>query len=462
LNIPSALTDSLKQVNGFHEEAFLHAHRQPAAPTSIRLNPRKADTALLELLKADGMRFSRPVPWCPQGRYLHERPAFITDPLFHAGAYYVQEASSMFLEQALRQTDRLSEPQTVLDLCAAPGGKSTHIESLLAPGSLLVSNEVIRSRTGVLAENCSKWGMENAVVTGNAPADFGRLPGFFDVVVADVPCSGSGLFRKDPQAINEWSPEQVLFCSRRQQKIIAEVWPALKTGGLLIYSTCSFSPEENEQVIDRIATQSKVRSLPLTCESGWHIVETESEQHGLKGYRFFPDQVGGEGFYLAVLQKMDETESRATNPKSFRFDRPTRQQLPMIAPFMKVDQSQDALIMHEMELIAFPEPNLEQLAQLKQSLYIKKAGVQVGTVKNRDFIPHADLPLSTRCHPDVPALKLDKERVLNYLRKNPFDIPASNRGWCTVGYGSLRLGWVKILEGRINNHFPANWRILHR
>lgn len=416
----------------------------------------------MEYLLSNGTGSDKPVPWSTQGYYLDERPSFITDPLFHAGAYYVQDASSMFLEQALRQTSPISQPLTILDLCAAPGGKSTLTESLLAPGSLLVSNEIIRSRVGVLAENLSKWGALNVAVTGNAPADFGRLPGFFDVVVADVPCSGSGLFRKDPKSIDEWSAEQVSFCSRRQQKIIADVWPSLKSGGLLIYSTCSFSAEENEQVADQIAARFRAKSLPIQCESDWNIVETESEVHGMKGYRFFPDKLSGEGFYLAVLQKTDDEFVQPANVKPHRWSPPAKNLLPLVDAYVNNERGKVSLLMHTDEVLAFPETNLEQLGLLKPALYIKKAGVHVGTLKHGELIPHADLPLSGLCQPGLSSATLNKEQALQFLRKNPFEIAEAPPGWCMVQYAGLGLGWIKVLKGRINNHYPAPWRILHR
>src|ERR1044071_5586576 len=189
------------------------------------------------------------IPWTEYGHYLSQRPSFTFDPLFHAGCYYVQEASSMFLEQALKQTIDLSKPLRVLDLCAAPGGKSTHILSLISKDSLLVSNEVIRSRAKILKDNIVKWGYSNVVVTNNDPKDFQRLENHFDVIVVDAPCSGSGLFRREPEAIEEWSINNVQLCCQRQQRILADIIPALKGGGILIYSTCSYSPQEDEQIV---------------------------------------------------------------------------------------------------------------------------------------------------------------------------------------------------------------------
>jgi 16S rRNA C967 or C1407 C5-methylase (RsmB/RsmF family) len=237
-----------------------------------------------------------PVPWSLYGSYLERRPSFTFDPLFHAGCYYVQEASSMFLEQALRQTTDLAQPLNVLDLCAAPGGKTTHLQSLLSEDSLLVSNEVIRSRAAVLKQNCVKWGTQNVVITNNDPQHFNRLEGFFDVVVVDAPCSGSGLFRRDEEAIEEWSPDNVQLCCGRQKRILADVFPALKEGGVLIYSTCSYSKEENEAIADWLATELQMENLTLQTEKDWHIVETTADKTNAKGYRFFPDKVKGEGF----------------------------------------------------------------------------------------------------------------------------------------------------------------------
>ncbi|MCR6722026.1 MAG: RsmB/NOP family class I SAM-dependent RNA methyltransferase [Chitinophagaceae bacterium] len=217
---------------------------------------------------------------------MSSRPSFTFDPLFHAGTYYVQEASSMLLEQALKQHLDLNADLRVLDLCAAPGGKSTHIQSIISPNSLLVSNEVIRSRATVLRDNVLKWGSSNVVVLNNDPAHFQKLPAFFDAMVVDAPCSGSGLFRRDPDAFNEWSPEQVSFCAQRQKRILADVLPALRENGLLIYSTCSYSLEEDELLLEWLMNEYDLESLPLQLEENWQIVEVKSGN--AYGYRCWP------------------------------------------------------------------------------------------------------------------------------------------------------------------------------
>jgi len=245
MQLPEKLLRSLEGIEGFDKEAFEKVHQSGEQVTSIRINPLKLSNVRHETSMKDFTHDSRltvhdRVPWSQYGYYLDQRPSFTFDPLFHAGCYYVQEASSMFLEEALKQTVDLSQPLKVLDLAAAPGGKSTHIQSLISKDSLLVSNDVIRSRSKILKDNTIKWGGDNVVVTNNDPKDFARLENYFDVIVVDAPCSGSGLIRRDPEALGEWSENNVQLCSQRQRRILADVWPSLKKEGVLIYSTCSY------------------------------------------------------------------------------------------------------------------------------------------------------------------------------------------------------------------------------
>jgi 16S rRNA C967 or C1407 C5-methylase (RsmB/RsmF family) len=259
LNLPKAFLQSLQNLKGFDEAAFKAVHQSDSQITSVRLNPKKIFNIQHSIFNAQLEK----VLWNDNGYYLPERPSFTLDPLFHAGAYYVQEASSMFLEEVLKQTVDLTKPLKVLDLCAAPGGKSTLIQSVISKESLLVSNEVIKTRVNILAENITKWGAANVVVTNNDPSDFKRLQNYFDVIVVDAPCSGSGLFRKDANAINEWSENNVTLCSQRQQRILADIIPSLKPGGVLIYSTCSYSLEEDESIADWLSEEFRVKSLKL-------------------------------------------------------------------------------------------------------------------------------------------------------------------------------------------------------
>lgn len=256
---------------------------------------------------------STSVPWCREGYYLSGRPSFTFDPLFHAGCYYVQEASSMFLEQALRQY--VHEPVTMLDLCAAPGGKSTLARSVLPEGSLLVANEVMRNRSQVLAENLIKWGNPGVIVTNNDPADFTELGSLFDVILTDVPCSGEGMFRKDEVAVQEWSIENVDTCWQRQRRILRDIWPCLKTGGLLVYSTCTYNREENEDNVAWITQELGAEVLPLEIQPDWHItgnlIGTE-----FPVYRFLPHKTTGEGLFMAVLRKTADEPAVSVRTKT--------------------------------------------------------------------------------------------------------------------------------------------------
>ena len=244
-HLPDAFAAQMQQQLGSDYEAFAAALATPP-PVSIRLNPRKPAVDIVGLT---------PVPWCAEGFYLPSRPVFTLDPLFQAGAYYVQEASSMLLAEAIRQTVGKRKPYAgqaplkALDLCAAPGGKSTLLASALPPHSVLVCNEVIRSRVPVLRENIDKWGYANVVVSHHDPDDFAPLAGFFDLVMIDAPCSGEGLFRKDPKAMNEWSPEHVMLCAARQGRILAASAPLVAEDGWLIYSTCTYNDAENRQAM---------------------------------------------------------------------------------------------------------------------------------------------------------------------------------------------------------------------
>jgi NOL1/NOP2/sun family putative RNA methylase len=454
LPLPTALIDSLENVPGFDKRAFEAVHEGGPVLTSVRINP----------AKINGLENFNPgwhkekIPWSSHGFYLRERPSFTIDPLFHAGAYYVQEASSMFLEEALKQTVDLAQPLRVLDLCAAPGGKSTLIQSMISAESLLVSNEVIKTRVNILSENMSKWGGINTIVTNNDPRDFQRLPGYFDVIVADAPCSGSGLFRKDPEAVKEWSENNVLLCSERQQRILADAMPALREGGILIYSTCSYSLEEDEHIMQWLLDEFKMEGIQLKTAEAWNIVETVTGNG--YGYRFYPDKLKGEGFFIAVFRKTGDSNNKNNNRKAQKIEKPAAKEIPALQSYLL---SNELLYFKQQdEVVAFPQSLEEDLSLIKSNLYIKKAGVKMGTLIRGELVPDHELALSTRLHPALPGIDVDLETALQYLRKETFPVDSTNKGWALIKYKSIALGWVKILPGRINNYYPANWRILNK
>ena len=466
MQIPPALLDSLQQVKGFEGESFIEIHNRGEQITSIRFNPKKWPDENKQLSHlSSNPEAMEAIPWSSCSYYLPVRPSFTFDPLFHAGAYYVQEASSMFLEQALKQTVDLSQPLRVLDLCAAPGGKSTLIESLISDQSILVSNEVIKSRASVLEENMTKWGAENVIVTNNDPTSFQRLENYFDVIIVDAPCSGSGLFRKDPSAIHEWSEDNVKLCSHRQQRILADIYPALKKDGILIYSTCSYSEAEDECIADWLLDTFAFLNLQLTlnddsAKTVWGIVETISKKHAAFDYRFFPDKVKGEGFFLAVFRKLYGDQFSYKQPKKLKLEKGTKKEDVIIRPWLK--EGKPAQLWKQGNLIfAFPKAlEKELLTVVSADLYIRKAGVAIGSLAGQELIPDHAFALSDLVSPDLAAVSLKKDEALQYLRKEEVKTSSTHKGWALVQYEGMNLGWIKILSNRSNNYYPKEWRIL--
>ncbi len=452
-----ALLNSLQGLPGFEKEAFEKVHQSCEQITSIRLNPDKLSIVDFQL------PINNKVLWSKHGYYLSSRPSFTLDPLFHAGAYYVQEASSMFLEEALKQSIDLSKPIKVLDLCAAPGGKSTLIQSIISNESLLISNEVIKTRANILSENITKWGASNIIVTNNDPKDFQRLENYFDVIVVDAPCSGSGLFRKDNEAIDEWSEQNVQLCSQRQQRILADILPALKEDGILIYSTCSYSKDEDEEICDWLIEKYQLSTINYQLKKEWNIVETRSPKHNGYGYRFYPDKVKGEGFFIAGFKKEAQhsgNETKALKQRN-KTEKVPAKEIETIKPFLKNAGDFFFIKLNE-EIIALPIYMENELLILQSALYIKKAGVKTGTVIRNELIPAHELAVSTIISEDITSIEVDKETALQYLRRADIKLNESRKGWALLRFQQTALGWVKILPGRINNYYPKDWRILNK
>ena len=463
MNLPTALIQSLQNVKGFNEDAFKAVHQSGDQITSVRFNPKKIFNIQYSIFNALGEK----VPWNDNGYYLNERPSFTLDPLFHAGAYYVQEASSMFLEEAFKQTVDLTKPLKVLDLCAAPGGKSTLIQSIISKESLLVSNEVIKTRVNILSENITKWGAANVIVTNNDPRDFLRLQNYFDVIVVDAPCSGSGLFRKDPDAIAEWSENNVQLCTQRQQRILTDIMPSLKDGGVLIYSTCSYSQQEDEAIADLLVEQFEVESLKFITDDDWGIVETISEKRQAFGYRFYPDKVKGEGFFMAAFKKKQAKTGSVINsgkqkvkPKN-KIEKLPAKDIEILKPWL-LNTGDYFFIKQNEEVIAIPIHLEDELVKIQSCLYIKKAGVKPGTIIRNELIPAHDLAVSCIINTALPKFEVDKETALQYLRKKEIKMETGIKGWLLLTHEQLPIGWIKIIANRINNYYPKEWRILNK
>ncbi|MBQ7254116.1 MAG: rRNA cytosine-C5-methyltransferase [Bacteroidales bacterium] len=456
-HFPQEFIDSTRTVFGSRADVVLDALSAGDSVTAVRANPAKVSASSL---RARFAAAGESVPWCGDAFYLDERPVFSLDPMLHAGAYYVQDPSAMFVGAlAKRVISGFEVPLKVLDLCAAPGGKSTAIAASLRPSDLLVSNEVIGSRASILAKNMVKWGSSNAIVTNNDPEEFARIAETFDIILADVPCSGEGMFRKDVGAIAEWSPENVRLCAARQRRIVADVWNSLREGGYLIYSTCTFNSSENDDNVEWIC-----RELGADVELLTGALASSVAMETNHGLQFAPGITRGEGQYVALLRKTVPAKGCHQGKPAAGKDRPGK--VSKSAKSIKCDWVPPGMTCYEVEtsagrmLKAYPSNLESEIRSLESSLKVIRSGVAVASVKGRDLVPQADLALSQAFNRDAfVQVELSHEQALQFLRCEALRIPDAPKGFLTVTYEHLPLGFVKNLGNRANNLFPQAWRL---
>ena len=394
------------------------------------------------------------VPWASQGRYLPSRPVFTADPLFHAGCYYVQEASSMFVGQVVEQF--VEGPVRALDLCAAPGGKSTHLLSLLPHGSMLVSNEPMPLRAQILAENVTKWGNPSSVVTKNMPADFACLKDFFDFLLVDAPCSGEGMFRKEPKAVEQWSVSNVEMCAERQRAILSDVWTSLRPGGLLVYSTCTYNSEENEQNVRWIAEELGAEVLELDISPDWGITGSLADEK-LPVYRFIPGATEGEGFFLAVLRK--NGDGTLAQPRQSRLQQLTAKMRTEVEKYLKTPEQFDYILNGDV-VTAMPKEHTAAMAMLLQKMCVLHCGLPVATIKNNKFLPMHSLAMSVSLRKEAfNVVDLELEQALMYLHRETLSLSSQPIGYLLLTYKNVPIGFVKNVGNRANNLYPSEWRI---
>ncbi|MBO4674065.1 MAG: rRNA cytosine-C5-methyltransferase [Bacteroidaceae bacterium] len=452
--LPEDFQRMMTEVLGEEEFAQLADALAQPAPTSIRINKHRVSPS-----PSGGGGL---VPWCPSGFYLSSRPSFTFDPLFHAGCYYVQEASSMFLSHVLRTY--VKEPVVALDLCAAPGGKSTLALSELPEGSVLIANEVVRQRANILAENIIKWGNPNSIVTNNYAEDFEAFSNMFDLIICDAPCSGEGMFRKDPDSIGEWSLANVDTCWRRQRDIVRNIWHTLKEGGLLIYSTCTYNPLEDEENVQWIAKNLGAEVLSCQPKPEWGLTETNTH--------FYPHRIQGEGFFISILRKTSEQEGkrigkRKPEKSKTMFPKELKTWLSEIQNFTMMEDSGTYQ--------AFPTLHLDLLRLAKQTLRVIHAGIELATslkgkhsalnskpsTLNSPLIPSHSLAMSLYLNKDAfPTAEVDEQQAIAYLRTEALQLPPDTpRGHVLITYQGHPLGFVKNIGNRANNLYPEEWRI---
>lgn len=421
---------------------------------SVRINPAKAGSPS----EIFGNLVSGPVEWNRHAAFLSERPAFTLDPLIHAGAYYVQDSSAMFPGKAFRDVlDKVLESgiisPKVLDLCAAPGGKTTDISASLREsckgGYLLISNEIMKQRAAVLADNAAVWGDPSVVVTSVDPKAFGSLPGFFDIIVADVPCSGEGMFRKDDEAVSQWSEENVALCQARQRRIVADVWPSLAEGGFLVYSTCTFNNLENDDNVKWICSEFGAEIIGIdSCG----LLRTEC------GVSLVPGFVRGEGQYCAVLRKTSPSAGTAaySGRQQDRWQKLPEAHASIIRPLLDEEM---AMIVKDGRIVAVPE-YVRCLLSMLEPLRPLARGLAVGMFKGKDFIPDADLALSLSLRRGAfNEFEVNRETALSFLHRDPVRLPDAERGMLLLVYRGLPIGFVKNLGNRCNSLHPLHRRI---
>ena len=457
--LPEQFIEQLTLSLGPERAGEVFSYIQDSQPSvAVRANPFKvSDAESLSFLPIDAERST----YSQWGRFLTSRPEFALDPLFHAGAYYVQEASSMYLERILPLMAEMRQARPdgafkVLDLCAAPGGKTTHLLSMLReiPGSFLVSNEVIRTRAAVLCENVSKWGAANVVVTNNDPADFAALPGYLDVMVVDAPCSGEGMFRKDPEAVAQWSEDNVRLCAARQRRILSDVLPALRPGGLLVYSTCTFNHFEDE---DNVAW--------LASEYGFEVLE---QRH------FYPgDDMAGEGFFFSLLRKDGGGDMPVFGNAS-----KARGGSAAYRSFGSLDWVRDGFTVYRKGamLKAFPDyvADVMQAFELSPGLRVMMSGSAVAEVKDGSKGKLLVLPQYSLIQSEVyrrgslPEIAVPLETALACLRRDPVVLRDAPVGYVVLTYSpgistpAVPFGLVKNLGSRCNNLLPPSIAIRKR
>ena len=421
---------------------------------SVRINPAKAGSPT----EIFGNLVSGSVEWNRHAAFLSERPAFTLDPLIHAGAYYVQDSSAMFPGKAFRDVlDKVLESgiisPKVLDLCAAPGGKTTDISASLREsckgGYLLISNEIMKQRAAVLADNAAVWGDPSVVVTSVDPKAFGTLPGFFDIIVADVPCSGEGMFRKDDEAVSQWSEENVALCQARQRRIVADVWPSLAEGGFLVYSTCTFNNLENDDNVKWICSEFGAEIIGI---DGCGLLRTEC------GVSLVPGFVRGEGQYCAVLRKTSPSAGTAacSGRQQDRWQKLPEAHASIIRPLLDEEM---AMIVKDGRIVAVPE-YVRCVLSMLEPLRPLARGLAVGMFKGKDFIPDADLALSLSLRRGAfNEFEVNRETALSFLHRDPVRLPDAERGMLLLVYRGLPIGFVKNLGNRCNSLHPLHRRI---
>ena len=451
--LPIAFTERMRKQLGAEEAESLFAALDSVSPVAVRLNPAKCGE---EGVWSNG----EAIAWSKNGRKLKERPSFTLDTAFHAGAYYVQEAASQFIDYIISHEEL--QGKRVLDMCSAPGGKTTIYSTAVGEEGLVVANEYVRSRANVLADNVRKWGMGNVLVTNNAPEHIAQFEGWFDMVAVDAPCSGEGMFRKEEVAREDWSEEAVKMCAARQLSIVREAWQSLRDGGLFIYSTCTFNEDEDEGLLRAFIEETGdvfEPSQSVEIDDAWGIVK--GEVGAFQTFRFFPHKTDSEGLFVAIARKAEPTTQRTPKARKRVMQEVDKNSRKELAKWLQHPDNYTFAMVAD-AIYAYPSVQFKAVQALSEGLTAIYSGVAMGQIFKGKLKP--DWALSQYIGFERTAVaveEVDEERALDYLRKRDIAVGHMAEGINLITHKGRALGFAKRVGARCNNLYPNSLKIMN-
>ena len=438
---------------GAEEAERLFVALDSVSPVAVRLNPAKCGE---EGVWSDG----EAIAWSKNGRKLSERPSFTLDTAFHAGAYYVQEAASQFIDHIVAQEEL--QGKCVLDMCSAPGGKTTIYSTAVGEEGLVVANEYVRSRANVLADNVRKWGMGNVLVTNNAPEHIAQFAGWFDVVAVDAPCSGEGMFRKEEVAREDWSEEAVKMCAARQLSIVREAWQSLKDGGLFIYSTCTFNEEEDEGLLRAFIEEAGDAFEPsqsVEVDEKWGVVT--GKVGAFQTFRFFPHKTDSEGLFVAVARKSEPTTQRTPKARKKVMQEVEKNARKELAKWLQHPENYTFAMVAD-TIYAYRTEQFKAVQALSEGLTAIYSGVAMGQIFKGKLKPDWALSQFVGLERNsVVVEEADEARALDYLRKKDIVVGNMSEGINLITHEGRALGFAKRVGARCNNLYPNSLKIMN-
>lgn len=458
MTLPIPFITQMRKILGDDYEKF-ETSLKSESPVSIRVNSDKFSNNNL----FNHFNIKANVPWCKYGYYLPIRPNFTTDPLFHAGCYYVQEASSMFIYHLLQPY--ISErPLKILDLCGAPGGKSTLLQSLMDDDSILFTNEINRNRSNILRENIIKWGHHNVVVTNNSSDDYKQSQIKFDIALCDAPCSGEGMFRKTPNSVKEWSPLNVKMCCERQRDILDNIWSCLEPGGILVYSTCTYNTLEDEANARYIIDKLYGIPIEVSIDNTWGIdTNNYLGEKETPVYHFFPHKINGEGFFACIFQKPQLFYDKSVKHKNKQKNKYVSNTISCPKEYIGCLNDFDSYYFNtdsKGNIYAIKKEHKNIISLAEQHLNIIHKGIHICSTKGRKKIPNHSLAMSKALKRGYfKEVEVDTTTALSYLRCESLNMQLYDKGFLLLVYKNLPLGFVNNIGSHANNLYPHEWRI---